>query len=125
MNMKTNIPYLSLRTYRRSGASVDTPVWFASSDEHTHYVFSAGQAGKVKRIRNSSTAQIAGCDGRGGSLEVWQNCHAYLVNEPGEIDRAYALLIDKYGWQMRLTNFFSRLTGRINQRAVIRLESGH
>jgi hypothetical protein len=61
---------------------------------------------------------------RGGTLGLWQDCHAYVVSDSAEANLAYALLSRKYGWQMRLTNFFSRLSGRINQRAVIRLESG-
>jgi uncharacterized protein len=122
--MNINARYISLRTFRRSGAAVDTPVWFASVDPHTHYLFSAAGAGKVKRVRNGSTAQMATCDMKGGTLGEWHDCHAYLATDASESDLAYALLNRKYGWQMRLTDFFSRLTGRINQRAVIRLESG-
>ena len=44
--------YFSLATFRKSGVAVETPVWFAG-DKQTYYVFSAGQAGKVKRLRNS------------------------------------------------------------------------
>jgi hypothetical protein len=33
--------------------------------------------------------------------------------------KAYRLLVEKYGWQMRITNFFSWLTGKINHRSVI------
>jgi PPOX class probable F420-dependent enzyme len=119
----TDHPYLSLRTFRRSGKAVDTPVWFASADPSTHYVFSAADAGKVKRIRNSSAAQIASCDMRGGSLGEWHDGHAYLVTDETELERMYALLDQKYKWQMRLTNFFSRLSGRINKRAGIRIEA--
>ena len=32
---------------------------------------------------------------------------------------AYAALHKKYGWQMRVTDFFSTLSGRINHRAVL------
>lgn len=121
----TDAPYISLRTFRRNGTPVDTPVWVAAESEDTHYVFSAADAGKVKRIRISSTAQVATCDARGGSLGEWQDCHAYLVSDSDENDTAYRLLRQKYGWQMKLTDFFSRLSGRINNRAVIRLEIGH
>ena len=122
--MNINAQYLSLRTFRRSGVAVDTPIWFASRDPDTHYLFSAASAGKVKRVRNSSTAQIASCDARGGSLGQWHDCHAYLVTDASESSIAYGLLTKKYGWQMRLLDFFSRLSGKINQRSVIRLESG-
>jgi PPOX class probable F420-dependent enzyme len=114
--------YLSLATYRKSGAEVRTPVWFASADEQTHYCFSAAGAGKVKRIRNSSEAKLATCDGRGGSLGGWVPSRAFLVDDIEETAQAYDLLVKKYGWQMRLLNFFSRLSGKIHHRAVIRLE---
>ena len=114
--------YISLMTFRRSGAEVKTPVWFASMDAKSHYCFSAADAGKVKRLRNSSTARIAPCDARGGYPGEWITCNAYLVEDENEINKAYRLLVDKYGWQMRLTNFFSRLSGRIGNRAVIRIE---
>ena len=97
-----NIPearYVSLRTFRKSGKAVDTPVWIAPADQKTHYIFSAAGAGKVKRIRNSSAAQLTTCDARGGSLGDWHDCHAYLVEDVGETDEAYRLLIEKYGWQ--------------------------
>lgn len=122
--MDINARYISFRTFRRSGIAVDTPVWFASVDPHSHYLFSAAGAGKVKRVKNSSTAQIATCDMQGGTLGLWHDCQAYLVSDSAEANIAYALLVRKYGWQMRLINFFSRLSGRINQRTVIRLESG-
>jgi len=37
-------PYVSLRTYRKSGDTVDTPVWCAAGDDDALYIFSAGQA---------------------------------------------------------------------------------
>ena len=119
----TNHPYISLRTYRKTGATVDTPVWFASENENTHYVFSAADAGKVKRLRNSTKSQIATCDARGGSVGEWQDTESFLVNDEAECEKAYELLGKKYGWQMTITNFFSRLTGKINNRQVIRIET--
>ena len=50
--MDLNAPYLSLKTFRKSGASVATPVWFASTGHNQLHVFSAKNAGKIKRIRN-------------------------------------------------------------------------
>src|ERR1700730_1504716 len=42
--------YVSLATYRRNGVEVATPVWIAELAGR-YYVFSAGDAGKIKRIR--------------------------------------------------------------------------
>ena len=120
--MNIDHPYLSLRTFRKSGAAVDTPVWFVADSPKQLYLFSASDAGKVKRIRNSSNAQAAECDMRGGSTGTFEDCSALIVTDAQEIDKAYRLLTRKYGWQMRITNFFSRLSGRINNRTVIRLD---
>ena len=40
--------YISVATFRRSGAEVKTPVWFAGAGDWIH-VFTAGDSGKVKR----------------------------------------------------------------------------
>lgn len=114
--------YLSLRTFRRSGIAVDTPVWFARAGNEAYYVFSAADAGKVKRLRLSPAAQIATCDVRGGSLGEWQDCRAYLTSDSEEIAEALRVLRNKYGWQMAMTDFFSKLTGRYEKRAFIRVE---
>ena len=114
--------HISLRTFRKTGASVDTPVWFSTTDESTHYVFSAANAGKVKRLRNSPKAQIATCDFKGGSVGTWLDCSAQLVDDPDELDCAQKQFIKKYGWIMHIANFFSWLTGRLNKRVYIRIK---
>ncbi|MCC7245880.1 MAG: hypothetical protein IT269_09385, partial [Saprospiraceae bacterium] len=45
--------YLNLGTFRKTGARVETPVWFAE-DNGYFYVLSNNQAGKIKRLKNSS-----------------------------------------------------------------------
>ncbi len=122
MDSLNNAQYVSLRTFRRSGVPVDTPVWFARSSNNTYHVFSAANAGKVKRLRLSSRAQVAICDMRGGSLGEWQDCTAHLTEDPTEIAYALKALRQKYGWQMVLTDFMSRLSGRYHRRAYIRIE---
>ena len=114
--------YLSLMTIRKNGSEVLTPVWFATADSTSYYCFSAAEAGKVKRIRNNKLVKIATCDVRGGSLGGWVDCQAQLIDKLDEQALAYSLLIKKYGWQMRLTNFFSAISGKINKRRVIRLD---
>ena len=37
---------------------------------------------------------------------------------------AYAALHAKYGWQMKMVDFWSRLAGRINARAIVEIEPG-
>jgi PPOX class probable F420-dependent enzyme len=110
--------YLSLATFRRNGAEVATPVWFAASGNRL-YVFTAGESGKVKRLRHSSRARVAPCDARGRVSGPWRDATARLVDDRGAIVRARAALHAKYGWQLVLLDFGARLTGRIQRRAWI------
>jgi PPOX class probable F420-dependent enzyme len=109
--------YMNLATFRRNGAQVNTPVWFAEKNDR-FYVFSAKDTGKVKRLRNSSQARVAPCDVRGTLTGDWLDAKCEFVDAEEE-QPAYALLVDKYGWQMHITNFFSRLTGKIKHRIVL------
>ena len=110
--------YMSLGTFRRSGTEVATPVWFAADDGKL-YVFTAGESGKVKRLRHSQRARVASSDGRGRVRDPWRQATARILTERGPIERAHAALLAKYGWQMRLGDLLSRLTGRIRRRAWI------
>lgn len=62
--------YLNLQTFRRSGAAVSTPVWFAAQADRL-YVYSLARAGKVKRIRNDARVRIAPCNAFGKIEGEW------------------------------------------------------
>jgi len=113
--------YLNLATFRRSGRAVETPVWFARLGEKL-YAFTEARAGKVKRLRNDDRARIAPCNARGGLRGAWIPARAHVVADDAVAAAAYDALLAKYGWQMRVTNFFSRLAGRIEGRAVLEIE---
>ena len=113
--------YLSLATYRVSGAEVATPVWFAALDDML-YVFTAGDSGKVKRLRRSSRVRIAPCDARGNLQGSWRDASARVVTDAAAIARAEKVLRKKYGWQKWLLDLSSRVTGRIRRRAYIAIE---
>ena len=114
--------YISFATRKRSGEWVATPVWFAP-DKGSYYVFSAGAAGKVKRLRNFSEARIAACTMSGTLTGEWRDTRAYVLDKHGDQRIALAALRRKYGWQMLLADFFSRLTGKMSRRTYIRIES--
>ena len=113
--------YMSLATFRKSGAEVATPVWFAAADGRL-YVFTAEQSGKVKRLRHSQRARVAPSDARGRVRGEWREASARILTEPRTVERARAAFQSKYGWQMRLTNLLSRLAGRINHRAWLEIQ---
>jgi len=113
--------YLSLATFRQSGAEVATPVWFAAAGGKL-YVFTGSESGKVKRLRRSSRARIAPSDARGRVRGEWHEASARLLIEPLAIERAHAALRSKYGWQMWLADALARLSGRLSRRAWIEIE---
>jgi PPOX class probable F420-dependent enzyme len=113
-------PYVNLASYRRNGIEVKTPVWIAEA-RGRYYVFSAGDAGKVKRIRATSRVRIAACDLRGNVKSAWIDGTARIVAEPPVIADALRALRAKYGLQMRFTDFFAKLSGRFAKRAYIEI----
>jgi hypothetical protein len=56
--------YISLTTFRKSGAAVATPVWFGEEGDK-FYVMTRSDMGKTKRIRNNPQVQVAPCTIRG------------------------------------------------------------
>jgi hypothetical protein len=101
--------YISLETYRRNGAGVRTPVWFAEADG-TLYVYSLADAGKVKRVRANQRVRVAPCDLRGNLKGDWLEGEARIVE--GEEDKhGHALLNQKYWPWKSMGDFFSRLRG--------------
>ena len=113
--------YVSLVTFRKSGAAVRTPVWIAAANNKL-YVYSEGDAGKVKRIRANAKAQLAACDMRGKLLGDFVDASGRIVKDHTERDQAFAALQAKYGWQMRVANVLSRLSGKYAKRTVLAFE---
>lgn len=56
--------YVSLKTFRKNGDGVATPVWFGE-DNGKLYVMTRGTMGKTKRIRNNPKVTLAPCTVRG------------------------------------------------------------
>ena len=113
--------YISFATRKRSGDWVATPVWFAP-DQGSYYLFSAGNAGKVKRLRNFSESRIAACTFNGTLTGEWLDTQAYVLDDKADQETALAALRRKYGLQMLAADFFSHLTGKMGRRAYIRID---
>ncbi len=113
--------YMSFSTRKRSGDFVSTPVWFAPL-EGSYYVFSAGDAGKVKRLRNFSESRIAPCTATGKVTGDSLDTQARILTSAADQTTALKALHLKYGWLMKLTDFLSGITGKKNQRSYIRVD---
>ncbi len=112
--------YLLLGTLRKNGNFVDTPVWFAE-DGNDIYIFSAGNVGKVKRLRNFKDARVAPCTALGKQLGDFIDAEAILLTTEVEKKIAHRALVKKYGFLMRSGDFFAGLTGRKKTREYIRV----
>jgi uncharacterized protein len=56
--------YISLGTFRKNGAAVYTPVWFAEQNNKLYFMTNS-KLGKCKRIRNNPQVKVAPCTIRG------------------------------------------------------------
>lgn len=108
--------YISLETYRKTGAGVRTPVWFAA-DGQTLYVYTFALAGKAKRIRRDGTAKVAACDARGKVKGPWIEARAVLVG-PAAFAHGMTLLNRKYWPWKQALDLYMRLNPK-HQRVVI------
>ena len=113
--------YLSFATRKRSGDFVATPVWFAPHGD-SYYLFSAGGAGKVKRLSNFSESRIAACTMRGAVTGEWVDTEAVVLESDADNAIALAALRSKYGLQMRIGDVFANLSGKMAKRAYIRVD---
>jgi PPOX class probable F420-dependent enzyme len=115
--------YISLATFRRNGAAVETPVWFAILDGKL-YVVTDGTSAKVKRIRATKRVRLAACSVRGRVSGKWFDGRGRIVSEKKLVERAHDALRQKYGLQMWLLDAGSTLFGRIGRRAYLELSLG-
>ena len=103
-------PYLNLESYRKSGEGTQTPLWFAE-EGGVLYISTPAESWKVKRIRRNPKVRIVPSTLSGKPRGQWVGATARLEAGPAAA-RAQELLIQKYGWQKKLINFFARLAGR-------------
>jgi uncharacterized protein len=112
MNKSQEIPsairgqkYISLGTFRKSGAKVATPVWFGE-EANKLYVMTVSDMGKVKRIRNKPQVTVAPCTYRGKPTGPEVAAVARIL-QPEEHVHARQTINRKY-WLAKLTSIFSR-----------------
>jgi PPOX class probable F420-dependent enzyme len=118
--------YLSLETFKKSGEGVKTPVWFAADpgrdlagNEAQLYIYTIGNTGKVKRIRNNGRAKIAPCTMKGVPRGEWVDASVEIIGGE-ESARAMKLLNRKYFPWKQLLGFFALFSRRERIVMVIR-----
>jgi PPOX class probable F420-dependent enzyme len=107
----TNHQFISLATFRKSGAAVATPVWFAQDGDRLVMTTDA-TSGKVKRIRNNPHVEVAPSDMRGKALGNAVSAQARILQDD-EATAAEKLLKKKYGLQWKALGLGRRNNNRI------------
>jgi hypothetical protein len=97
--------YISLTTFRKTGAGVSTPVWFGEDDSKL-YVMTRSDMGKTKRIRNNPQVKVGPCTIRGKVTGPEFAATARILPE-AEHRRARQILNRKY-WMARIPLIWSR-----------------
>src|SRR2546422_11687839 len=105
---------IALRTFRRTGQAVTTPVWFAIS-LGTIYVETHADACKLKRLRHSARVTLAPCTYSGKVTGSVSAGNARILTESEASTAASAALTKKYGL-MRSLYHFVRNARRLLQR---------
>ncbi len=97
--------YALLRSFRRDGTPVDTPIWFATDGDGL--VFRTKVGPKTKRLTARRDVELAACDYRGrprpGATAVAG--HATILSGI-DAERANRLLHRRYGWQWNIVPLF-------------------
>ncbi|MDI6857757.1 MAG: PPOX class F420-dependent oxidoreductase [Dehalococcoidia bacterium] len=103
--------FLSLETFRKSGVGVKTPVWFAQEGDAL-YVWTVGDSGKVKRIRNNPRVNIAPCKRFGKVTGEWVPAQASVDASDAAVRHVEALLRRKLGLEFAVFRLVDRLRDR-------------
>ncbi|MEW1751935.1 PPOX class F420-dependent oxidoreductase [Streptomyces angustmyceticus] len=95
--------YVSLVTYRRSGAPVATPVWAVAEGDEL-LVWTRDDSWKVKRLRNDARVTVTPCDVRGRIAEGAQAAAGTgrLLEGKEALGRVRRAMAGKYGLRFRL-----------------------
>ena len=93
--------YAMLRTYRRDGTAVDTPIWFDIQGDSV--IFRTKVGPKTKRLAARPDVELTACDYRG---EVHSDAPTFVgrttVLSGIEAEEANRALHRRYGWQWNI-----------------------
>jgi PPOX class probable F420-dependent enzyme len=102
--------YLNLTTFRKNSVPVVTTVLFAVANGKI-YVWTTKDSGKVKRIRNNPTVQIAPSTRLGQPLGPKAAATARILSS-AEQREAQTVTDRKFGWLKRFFALIWRVQGR-------------
>ncbi|MEO6126085.1 MAG: PPOX class F420-dependent oxidoreductase [Ilumatobacteraceae bacterium] len=103
--------YVSVTTFRKSGAAVASPVWIAPLGDGTAGFTTGADSGKVKRLRNNSKVTLRACSMRGAIVEGSPIVEATAVvsTDAERYDSVYSAIRKKYGLTVVVMGIGTRL----------------
>jgi uncharacterized protein len=108
--------YINLVTYRRSGESVKTPIWFVLDGE-TIVCHTGLASGKIKRLRHTTRVTVAACTINGTPKGPVIVGAGQIITDSATVRHVHNLLRRKYGIQWLVSrliygtrNLFRRAT---------------
>jgi PPOX class probable F420-dependent enzyme len=112
--------YVSLTTFRRTGARVSTPVWLAPSvdDPGVFTVITLDDTGKTKRLAHTDRVEVRPCDVRG---RVPHDAPTYrgsasVVRHPEGVASVRRSVVAKYGFPARFSDLVDKVAPRLHVR---------
>lgn len=111
-----NRTYINLTTFRKTGAAVATPLWFAE-EQGVLYTQTFPTAGKLKRIRHTARVTVAPCTMNGKALGAEIEGHARILTNEQEILQAEDALARKYDLTRRMYYGALSVYGKLRRQA--------
>ncbi|RZS45123.1 PPOX class probable F420-dependent enzyme [Herbihabitans rhizosphaerae] len=108
--------FFALRTFRRDGTVVSTPIWLAH-DGGRWFAYTPGRSWKVRRIQRNSRVEVARSDFDGDPSGEWHSGTARILTGP-ELSAARRAMRRKYRSRFRLFRLMTFLMSWRNGRAV-------
>ena len=103
--------FLSLETFRKSGVGVKLPIWFAQEGNILH-MWTVGDSGKIKRIRNNPQVNIAPCKRFGEVTGEWVAGRATVDESADALRHVEMLLRKKIGFMFAIFMFVDGIRDR-------------
>ena len=95
--------YVSITTFRKSGAAVPSPVWIAPLPDGRAGFTTGATSGKVKRLKNDPAVTLRPCNMRGAVEEGADEVAGTAVVVYGaEADAVEDAIVRKYGLMARM-----------------------
>jgi PPOX class probable F420-dependent enzyme len=117
--------FVSLTTFRKSGAAVSTPVWIARDGDQL-IVTTPAESGKVKRLRNSSRVELQACSRMGKTADdsVPVQGDAVITGDAKSVERLSGIFRKKYPVEYRLFMVVEAIVAkRRKPRVILRISA--